>query len=146
MPLTKSKSKKAFSHNVEAEMRAGKPQKQAVAIAYAVKRKAHKAGGGSLNPEHYDSDVDYYAARKKVGVTPRPKGYTKEDRDAIISGSWLKEQHAKEKTKEEAYYAKHAKSNEEYKAKMKDFVNENRKKAGLEPLKKGGAVKKHHSW
>jgi len=47
MPLTKSKSKKAFSHNVKAEIEAGKPQKQAVAIAYAVKRKAKKAEGGS---------------------------------------------------------------------------------------------------
>lgn len=41
MPLKKSKSKKAFSENVITEMHAGKPQKQAVAIAYAVKRKAH---------------------------------------------------------------------------------------------------------
>ena len=40
MPLKKSKSKKAFSENVKAEMNAGKPQKQAVAIAYSVKRKA----------------------------------------------------------------------------------------------------------
>lgn len=40
MPLKKSKSKKAFSSNVKAEMNAGKPQKQAVAIAYAVKRRA----------------------------------------------------------------------------------------------------------
>lgn len=42
MPLKKSKSKKAFSENVKAEMAAGKPQKQAVAIAYSVKRKAKK--------------------------------------------------------------------------------------------------------
>jgi len=40
MPLDKSTSKKAFSSNVSAEMHAGKPQKQAVAIAYSVKRKA----------------------------------------------------------------------------------------------------------
>lgn len=38
MPLDKSKSKQAFSHNVKAEMNAGKPQKQAVAIAYSEKR------------------------------------------------------------------------------------------------------------
>lgn len=42
MPLKKSNSKKAFSDNVRAEMNAGKPQKQAVAIAYAVKRRARK--------------------------------------------------------------------------------------------------------
>jgi hypothetical protein len=43
MPLKKSKSEKAFKSNIEKEMEAGKPQKQAVAIAYAVKRDAeHK--------------------------------------------------------------------------------------------------------
>lgn len=40
MPLKKSASKKAFSSNVKAEMEAGKPQKQSVAIAYSIKRKA----------------------------------------------------------------------------------------------------------
>lgn len=43
MPLTKSPSKKAFSSNVKREMQAGKPQKQAVAIAYSVQRRAKKA-------------------------------------------------------------------------------------------------------
>ncbi len=42
MPLTKSPSKKAFSTNVRKEIAAGKPQKQAVAIAYSVKRTATK--------------------------------------------------------------------------------------------------------
>jgi hypothetical protein len=46
VPLHKSASKKAFSENVKAEIRAGKPQKQAVAIAYATKRAAqHKKSG-----------------------------------------------------------------------------------------------------
>jgi len=40
MPLIKSKSSKAFGENVKAEMKAGKPQKQAVAIAYAEKKAA----------------------------------------------------------------------------------------------------------
>jgi hypothetical protein len=40
MPLKKSTSSKAFKSNIKAEMKAGKPQKQAVAIAYAVKRDA----------------------------------------------------------------------------------------------------------
>lgn len=43
MPLDKSKSKKAFSNNIKAEMDAGKPQKQAVAIAYSVAREAKKS-------------------------------------------------------------------------------------------------------
>jgi hypothetical protein len=42
MPLVKSASKNAFRKNVKAEMAAGKPQKQAVAIAYNVKRQAEK--------------------------------------------------------------------------------------------------------
>lgn len=40
MPLKKSKSKDAFKQNIRAEVHAGKPVKQAVAIAYSVKRKA----------------------------------------------------------------------------------------------------------
>jgi hypothetical protein len=47
MPLIKSKSPKAFQANIKAEIKAGKPQKQAVAIAYAVKRAAKKSNGGS---------------------------------------------------------------------------------------------------
>ena len=42
MPLAKSTSKKAFSANVRAEMKAGKPQKQAVAIAYSESRRGKK--------------------------------------------------------------------------------------------------------
>jgi hypothetical protein len=42
MPLKKSTSKKAFSKNVKTEMAAGKPQKQAVAIAYSEQRAAAK--------------------------------------------------------------------------------------------------------
>jgi hypothetical protein len=42
MPLVKSKSLEAFRKNVKAEVKTGKPVKQAVAIAYAVKRKAEK--------------------------------------------------------------------------------------------------------
>lgn len=42
MPLKKSASKEAFKHNVKAEMRAGKSPKQALAIAYSVKRQAKK--------------------------------------------------------------------------------------------------------
>ena len=40
MPLVKSASKGAFRKNIKAEMQSGKPPKPAVAIAYAVKRKA----------------------------------------------------------------------------------------------------------
>lgn len=42
MPLIKSKSKEAFKKNISTEIKAGKPQKQAVAIAYATQRAAGK--------------------------------------------------------------------------------------------------------
>jgi hypothetical protein len=46
VPLIKSKSKPAFKANIEREIAAGKPPKQAVAIAYSVKRRS----GGKLTP------------------------------------------------------------------------------------------------
>lgn len=62
MPLLKGKSSKAFSHNVETEMEHGKPQKQAVAIAYAMKRKANHGGymsqGGMLTGSGYQSECN----------------------------------------------------------------------------------------
>jgi len=42
MPLKKSATPKAFEANLKAELKAGKPKAQAVAIAYSVKREAQK--------------------------------------------------------------------------------------------------------
>lgn len=39
MPLKKGKSKKTFQYNLKQELKSGKPKKQALAIAYAQKRK-----------------------------------------------------------------------------------------------------------
>jgi hypothetical protein len=40
MPLVKSSSASAFLTNLKAELHASKPKKQALAIAYSIKRKA----------------------------------------------------------------------------------------------------------
>ena len=42
MPLIKSTKPEAFKKNIKAEIKAGKPVKQAVAIAYSEKREAEK--------------------------------------------------------------------------------------------------------
>lgn len=42
MPLRKGKSKKVIAANIRTEVRAGRPQKQAVAIAYAKAGKSRK--------------------------------------------------------------------------------------------------------
>jgi hypothetical protein len=59
------KSKQAFSHNVGAEMDAGKPRSQALAIAYNIMKKNRKAKGGmidevneKLHPEHEPHTMD----------------------------------------------------------------------------------------
>jgi len=42
MPLKKGKSKKVISSNIAAEIRAGKPRAQAIAIAYSKAGKSRK--------------------------------------------------------------------------------------------------------
>lgn len=47
MPLVKSRSKKAVGENIKREEAAGRPRKQAVAIALETQR---RAGGGKKRP------------------------------------------------------------------------------------------------
>src|SRR5271170_4534574 len=62
MPLIKGKSQKSFVKNLKTEMEAGKPQKQSLAIAYAMKRKAeHRkkmADGGSLGDQQASGSME----------------------------------------------------------------------------------------
>jgi len=80
MPLIKSKSDRAFKKNISAEIHAGKEPKQAVAIAYSVKRSAKKSTGGSLKeipasnkglpnlPEQVRHKMGYMADGGKPGL------------------------------------------------------------------------------
>lgn len=71
MPLMSGKSKKAFEHNLKAEMHAGKPQDQSLAIAYSIqrggkKRKKHAEGGAisahdekrPMPEDHHNDAID----------------------------------------------------------------------------------------
>lgn len=65
MPLEKSASKGAFSENVRREMDAGKPQKQAVAIAYSVQRRArHMDKGGQASSDPLQDAIDLLHAEQ----------------------------------------------------------------------------------
>lgn len=61
MPLIKSTSKQAFGKNIATEMKAGRPQRQAVAIAYAEKRSAqkdsHHSDHSAKRSEHYHKNI-----------------------------------------------------------------------------------------
>lgn len=51
MPLVKSAGKSAFKQNIKTEVAAGKPVKQAVAIAYSTKRAAAGKSGAKSMPK-----------------------------------------------------------------------------------------------
>mgnify|MGYP003339553856 CR=1 FL=1 len=95
MPLTKSTSKKAFQHNVKAEIAAGKPPKQAQAIAYATKREAAKmARGTEHHSAHSKQRSDNYHSNVVRGQSVE-RGATKMTRAVGVRGKdaedrWVK--------------------------------------------------------
>lgn len=91
MPLIKSKSDKAFKKNISAEVKAGKPVKQAVAIAYSVKRASKKDGG----------DVRLSVSKGEKLPISQGAGLTQKGRDKVnrATGSNLKAPAPHPKTK-----------------------------------------------
>lgn len=68
-PLIYGKSPIAFSKNVKEEIESGKPQKQALAIAYAIKRRAaarKKAFGGNIQKDVMSSNDEDMANEDKM--------------------------------------------------------------------------------
>lgn len=79
MPLKQGSSKGAFSGNVSKEMHAGKPQKQALAIAYSVQRKNKRkkmADGGALesNKSAAEQISDSFNAATAYGSQKKASG------------------------------------------------------------------------
>ena len=58
MPLVKSGSKEAVGKNIKKEMEAGKPKKQAVAIALATERKYSKGSRKNKLEEAYGKYIE----------------------------------------------------------------------------------------
>ena len=79
MPLIKSTSKKAFGENIARERAAGRPEKQAVAIAYSEKRSAGKhpsntstQGGTAHHSKHSAQRSDHYHTKVIEASPVRP--------------------------------------------------------------------------
>ena len=77
MPLIKSSSKQAFKKNIAAEVRAGRPVKQAVAIASSEKRSAARnkpsAREHSAHTSEMASAYEKSVAHTKQDLTPARK-------------------------------------------------------------------------
>jgi hypothetical protein len=67
MPLTKSASRDAFKSNLKAEIAAGKPRAQSLAIAFRVQRDAKKRASGGRTT--YDDTEGEKAARQRTADT-----------------------------------------------------------------------------
>ena len=96
MPLVKSKSKEAFQKNIATEIRAGKPPKQAAAIAYSVQRSAKKMKEGG--------DPRLSVSRGEKLPTSRGAGLTEKGRQKFnrATGANLKAPAPNPKTKSDA--------------------------------------------
>jgi hypothetical protein len=110
MPLIKSKSDKAFGKNIAAEIKAGKPPKQAAAIAYSVQRAAPKKEGGvikSLKKAGFYDEGKSKSERLKIVSNTTTKPQRLEMVDKVFSAKKMKEGglwdniHAKRKRIEE---------------------------------------------
>lgn len=90
MPLIPGKSKAAFSHNVSAEVHAGKPVKQAVAIAYSEKRRHHMAEGGEVmagEDDRQEDDVlmDHVAMEAMTAIEHKDKAAFREALHVLVA-------------------------------------------------------------
>lgn len=152
MPLIKSKSKKAFEHNIEAEMSSGKPQKQALAIAYDVKRRNSRkkmAAGGSV--QSGSKDMNYADGGK---VKPQEPGVV----DKVIKAvsDWTDQPDPEANKKSDAKpiqtpyasskYAQGGMINESAKSEQRPMPKEQDKDAKMISRNSGKKASKNDDW
>jgi len=90
MPLTKSTSRQAFQKNVRTEIAAGRPPKQAVAIAYSTKREAeHHSDHSKRRSEHYHKSVAAQKVVKGATMMTRAQGQMINDEEDRFSDGKL---------------------------------------------------------
>ena len=89
MPLIHSKSNKAFQENIRKEREAGKPENQAVAIAYNVADKAKRTGkkiSKSIKEDkHHSSHTSEMGSAYEHSVA-----HTKQDFHPAVTASRMK--------------------------------------------------------
>ena len=104
MPLKKgkaAKSKKGFSKNVSTEIKAGKPKKQAVAIAYSLageKKSKKKAKSEDEEDEQTKMTVKAPKVKERMRSSGKVDGRTKTEKPVKGKGSYDRKDELKENT------------------------------------------------
>ena len=98
MPLIKSTSKRAFGENIARERAAGKPERQAVAIAYSERREAakkpdstahHSKHSAKRSNDYHDKVVDSTYVRPSSTKMTRAEHQLNNDEDMSEKGHTL---------------------------------------------------------
>ena len=94
MPLIKSTSKRAFEKNVATEIKAGKPLKQSLAIAYSEKRSAGDSHSthSQKRSEHYHSKVVPNSVKMGATKMTRLEQKKMSQEDDVLTGHTQKRQ------------------------------------------------------
>ena len=89
MPLIKSKSPKAFQKNISTEVAAGRPVKQAVAIAYSVAGKEKRKGERISKSIQQDQEHSSHSA-EMASAYEHSVAHTKQDFHTGVKSSRMK--------------------------------------------------------
>jgi hypothetical protein len=90
MPLIHSKSKKAFQKNISTEVAAGKPVKQAVAIAYSVAGKQKRKGERISKSMKQDKENHSSHTSEMASAYEHSVAHTKQDFHTGVKSSRMK--------------------------------------------------------